>query len=91
MAANLMMNKTEPVTEVLSNAIENQSDNGNIIDDVMPEKNVLREETPEELFASASELVTLKYYYTNAADLEKYKELFGKRVPLTTDHTVFTY
>lgn len=84
---NLMQNKTEPVTDVLSNAIENQNDNGNI----MPERTVLREETLEELFSSASELVTLKYYYTNAADLEKYKELFGIRVPLTTDRTVFTY
>ena len=88
---NVMQKKSESVTDVLSNAIENQSDGGNFIDDVMPEKIELREENLEELFASASELVTLKYYYTNAADLEKYRELFGMRVPLTTNRTVFTY
>ncbi|MCH5193325.1 MAG: DUF4230 domain-containing protein [Oscillospiraceae bacterium] len=88
---NVMQKKSESVTDVLSNAIENRSDGGNFIDDVMPEKIELREENLEELFASASELVTLKYYYTNAADLEKYRELFGMRVPLTTNRTVFTY
>lgn len=88
---NIMQKKTESVKDVLSSAIENQSEGGNFINDVMPEKTVLREENLDELFASASELVTLKYYYTNAADLEKYRELFGMKVPLTTYQTVFTY
>lgn len=47
--------------------------------------------TVEEMIQSASDLITTKYFYTDADTYENYKELFGKKVPLTTDKFVFTY
>ena len=52
---------------------------------------LLAKETLEELLSSASDLVSLKYYYTNVATLTNYKELFGNKVPFTTDEILFTY
>lgn len=45
----------------------------------------------EEIILPASDLVSLKYFYTDADVYEKYKEVFGKRVPFTTDKIFFTY
>jgi len=44
-----------------------------------------------EVIKPASDLITTKYYYTDANVYENYKKLFGKRVPFTTDQVVFTY
>ena len=52
---------------------------------------LLAKETLKELLSSASDLVSLKYYYTNVATLTNYKELFGNKVPFTTDEILFTY
>lgn len=87
---NITNKDKEPVTDVLSNAIENEEvqspDNG-----IAKEEIILRKETLSEIITPAQELVSSKYYYTNASDIENYKTLFDKRVPLTTDHIVFTY
>ncbi len=45
----------------------------------------------KELLEPASELITLKYHYTDADVFEDYKELWGMRLPLTTNKTIFTY
>lgn len=88
---NVMNNKEkEPVTDVLSYAVENDknqsSDNG-----VVKEEIILRKETLSEIITPAQELVSSKYFYTNASDIEDYKTIFNKKIPLTTDHVVFTY
>ena len=44
-----------------------------------------------ELAKPASELVTLKYYYTDADEYERHKELFSISLPGTTNHFVFVY
>lgn len=80
----------EPVTDVLSNAIEDNNDKSPD-DGIANEEILLRAETLSEIIAPAKELVTTKYYYTNASDVENYKTVFDMRVPLTTDHVVFTY
>ena len=51
----------------------------------------LRKETLETMVESASELISAKYFYSNAADLDKYKAMFGHELPLTEEKTVFTY
>lgn len=45
----------------------------------------------KEVLKPASDLISTKYYYTDADTYENYKELFGKRVPFTTDKVVFIY
>ena len=45
----------------------------------------------EEIIQPASELITTKYYYTDADIFEDYKQLLGYRLPFTTNKTVFTY
>lgn len=52
---------------------------------------VLTVSTVSSIVKPASELVALKYYYTDADTYENYKELFGIKIPLTTDRVVFTY
>ncbi len=44
-----------------------------------------------EILQPASELVTTKYYYTDADVFEHYKQIKGLKIPLTTNKTVFTY
>ena len=75
----------EEAKEKAENAIETP------IDEMVTEVVTIRQETLEQLFSPASELVTYKYYYTSAADMEKYRELFGYKIPGTTERTVFTY
>ena len=45
----------------------------------------------EELLESASDLVSLKYYYTDADTYTNSKTAFGKKIPFTTDQVVFKY
>ena len=60
-------------------------------DVLVPEQIVISVEKLKEMLAPAGELVSSKYYYTNVASVENYKELFGYKIPLTTEHTVFSY
>lgn len=48
-------------------------------------------ENVEKIIKPASDLITSNYNYKDADKYENYKTLFGKRVPLTTDETIFTY
>lgn len=62
------------------------------VEEVIAEENyTLSIGTVEEVLSPASDLITAKYYYTDADTYENYKELFGKKVPFTTDKVVFTY
>ncbi|GEM_PF-1156386 len=80
------------VQEVLEEAREKaESAIENPIEEVVTETVTIRQETLEQLFSPASELVSYKYFYTSAADMEKFKEIFGRKIPGTTDKTVFTY
>ena len=45
----------------------------------------------EEIIQPASDLITTRYYYTDADIFEDYKQLLGYRLPFTTNKTVFTY
>lgn len=61
-------------------------------DETLVEDNyVLSITTVEEIIKPASDLITSKYIYKDADTYEDYKELFGKKVPFTTDKVVFTY
>lgn len=71
-------NKSEPIITKVEEAI-------------VEENYTLSIGTVEEVISPASELITAKYYYTDADTYENYKELFGKKVPFTTDKVVFTY
>ena len=59
--------------------------------ELVPEVITLSVQNLKEIIEPASQLITTKYKYTNAADIENYKEAFGKKVIGTTTHTVFTY
>ncbi len=45
----------------------------------------------EEIIKPASDLITTRCYYTDADIFEDYKQLLGRRLPFTTNKTVFTY
>ena len=47
--------------------------------------------TVEKIIKPASDLITSKYNYKDADTYENYKQLFGKKIPFTTDKVVFTY
>lgn len=55
------------------------------------EKYVLETETVEELLQPAGDLVAQRYYYKDVDTFENYKEFLGKKVPLTTDKSIFSY
>ena len=59
--------------------------------EIIPEVITLSVQNIKEIIEPASQLITTKYKYTNAADIENYKEAFGKKLIGTTTHTVFTY
>lgn len=44
-----------------------------------------------ETLEPASDLISTKYYYTDAEIYEDYKELFGMKLPFTTDKSIFVY
>lgn len=63
-----------------------------VIDDSAKGKNyVLTISNVQKVLKPASDLVTTRYCYTDADTYENTKELFGKKIPFTTDKTVFTY
>lgn len=45
----------------------------------------------EDVLEPACDLITTKYYYTDADSYENYKEIYGVKIPLTTEKVVFTY
>lgn len=55
------------------------------------EKATLTVSNVEEILQPASDLITMKYYYTDAGTYESSLEAFGQKIPLTTDKVVFTY
>lgn len=62
------------------------------VDDTIIEDNyMLAISTVEKIIKPASDLITTKYNYKDADTYENYKQLFGKKVPFTTDKVVFTY
>lgn len=60
-------------------------------DTVVEDKYTLTISTLEEVVQPASDLITSRYNYKDADTYENYKQLFGKKVPLTTDKVVFIY
>ncbi len=58
---------------------------------IITEEKTLDSVTVSEMLLPASELITMKYCYTKVGTSEKHKEAFGKKVPLTTDKTIYTY
>lgn len=62
------------------------------IDDTVKEDNyILTISNVEKVIKPASDLIASKYIYKDADTYENYKQLFGKKVPFTTDKVVFTY
>ena len=47
--------------------------------------------TIEEIITPASDLVTMKYSYTDVSVYENSKKAFGVKIPLTTDKVIFSY
>lgn len=45
----------------------------------------------EAVLKPTSDLIATKYFYKDADTYEDYKEVFGKKIPFTTDTVVFTY
>ena len=66
-----------------------------ILSEVIQEKQTVSMDEVRKILEPASELITAKYYYTEASTYENYKEfkkIFEKhKIPFTTDKTVFTY
>ena len=63
-----------------------------IVDDEIVEDNyILTITNIKEVLEPASDLITTKYYYTDSNTYENYKELFGQKIPFTTDKVIFTY
>ena len=66
---------------------------GNTPDEVIPvdEDAVVSVWKVEEILKPASELITVKYHYTDADVFENYKQIRGWKIPGTTNKTIFTY
>ena len=63
-----------------------------VVDDTVSEKNyTLTISNVKKVLKPASDLVTIKYCYTDADTYENAKKFFGKKIPFTTDRVVFTY
>jgi len=63
-----------------------------IIDETIAEEEyTITIENVREAILPAGELISTKYYYTDADVYENYKEAFGVKIPFTTDEVVFTY
>ena len=62
-------------------------------DEVVPisEESVVSVWYVTEVLAPASDLITLRYNYTDADVFENYKQISGLVLPLTTNKTIFTY
>lgn len=55
------------------------------------DNNVITAITLRQILKPASDLISMKYCYTDADYYEHFKDLFGKKIPFTTDRVVFTY
>lgn len=55
------------------------------------EDNVLTSATVMKAIESAGELTTTKYYYQSIERYEDHKEVFGKKLPFTTEESLYTY
>ena len=63
-----------------------------ILSDVIDEVQTVSIEEVQKILEPASELITAKYYYTEASTYENYQKALKKyKIPFTTDKTVFTY
>lgn len=63
-----------------------------ILSEVIQEEQTVSMDEVQQILKPASELITAKYYYTEASTYENYQKLFKKyKLPFTTDKTVFTY
>ncbi|MDW7661690.1 MAG: DUF4230 domain-containing protein [Bacillota bacterium] len=60
-------------------------------DKILENNYTLTISTIEKIIQPASDLITSKYRYKDADTYENFKIVFGKKVPFTTDMTVFTY
>lgn len=63
----------------------------NIDDAISGDNYTLTISNVKKVLKPASDLTTIKYCYTDADTYENTKELFGKKIPFTTDKVVFTY
>lgn len=72
---------------LLGNFLEIKTENSPVVD----EESIITNINLEEILQPASELVSMKYCYTDADIYERSKEAFGYKVPFTTDKVVFTY
>lgn len=72
-----------------------KDDNGPIVsivdDEIIEDNYILTITNIKEVLEPARDLITTKYYYTDSNTYENYKELFGQKVPFTTDKVIFTY
>ena len=67
-------------------------DSPGLFDDVIVQVQTVTMEEVQQILEPASELITAKYYYTEASTYENHKNLFDKyKIPFTTDMAVFTY
>lgn len=67
-------------------------DKPGLLDEVIEQVQTVTMEEVQQILEPASELITAKYYYTEASTYEKHKNLFDKyKIPFTTDKAVFTY
>lgn len=57
----------------------------------IPEKTILTGDIIAECIQDASELVCMKYSYTDYEEIENHKELFDLKVPFTTEKVVVLY
>lgn len=74
---------------------EDESENEPIVtvvdDEIVEDNYILTITNIKEVLEPASDLITTKYYYTDSNTYENYKELFGQKIPFTTDKVIFTY
>ena len=63
-----------------------------ILPDIVDQVQTVSIEEVSKILEPASELITAKYYYTEASTYQNFKKAFDKyKVPFTTDEAVFTY
>lgn len=67
-------------------------DKPGLLDEVIEQVQTVTMEEVQQILEPANELITAKYYYTEASTYENHKNLFDKyKIPFTTDEAVFTY
>lgn len=68
-----------------------KKDSKGLLDGVVDEKSFLDAHTVEEILKPAGDLVTQRYFYSDVDTFENHKEVFGAKLPLTTDKIIFSY